>query len=71
MVKQCSFLKTNILHLKIIREQCRIETTKAEEFKEKIKFEEKLVELEQKKTLNNRTNLLAEKEKFCFRKGIT
>ena len=48
--------------IKIIREQKNVELNQQkQEFKEKIKFEEKLVELEQKKHLNNKTNLLAEK----------
>ena len=48
--------------IKIIREQKNVELNQQkQEFKEKIKFEEKLVELEQKKFLNNKTNLLAEK----------
>lgn len=57
--------------IKIIREQKNVELKQQkQEFKEKIKFEEKLVELEQKKTLNNRANLLAEKRSSVLEKEL-
>lgn len=49
--------------IKIIREQKNTELGyQKKEFKEKLKYEEKLIELEQKKTFNNRTNFLSDKK---------
>ena len=57
--------------IKIIREQKNVELNQQkQEFKEKIKFEEKLVELEQKKFLNNKTNLLTEKRNSVLEKEL-